>query len=281
MRTRANLPASQTAAALCIAVIACTGPASAESAWAPKVSAVYKLRMLGMEVATFNFTSSITGETYTLTGQGKMTWGLGLFKYNGNFTGGGRIAGDVLRPASYAYDWQVNSKKGSVRIAYAGDGVKSVELQPPHEPGPDHVPLKPEHLKSVFDPLTSLAVLSRMRGGDPCDRKIGIFEGKQRFDVVFTPLRQEKVLETKPSGQPVMAHVCRAKYIPIGGHRLNRETQAAIKADGIEVALRPVPSAGLFVPYRIVLPTPLGSATLTAQHVDITAPGNRVIALSH
>lgn len=255
--------------------------ALANSAWAPKVAAVYKLRMAGIELATFNFGSSVTGDIYALSGHGKMTWGFGLFKYTGNFTGSGRISGNNVLPASYAYDWQVNSKKGSVRIGYAGGAARNVEITPPHQPGPDVVPLKPEHLKGVFDPLTSLTVLSRMADGDPCQRRIAVFEGKQRFDVIFSPLRQEKVTEPKPSGQPVTAHVCCVKYTPVAGHKMNRETQAAVRAEGIEVSFRPVPSAGLLVPYRIVLPTPLGNAILTAQTVEITAAGNQVIALTH
>ena len=263
------------------ATIAVALPVYAETGAGQKVSAVYKLRMAGFELATFNFGSSVTGERYSLSGHGKMTWGFGLFKYTGNFTGSGKIAGGMVQPAAYAYDWQVNSKSGSVRLAYAGSQIKSIEITPQHTPGPDVVPVRPEHIVGVFDPLTSLIVLSRHTGGDPCQRKIGVFEGKQRFDIVFTPLRQEKVQEDKPSGHPVAAHVCRVKYTPVAGHKHNRETQAAIKADGIEVALRPLPAAGVLVPYRIVLPTPLGSAVLTASQVDITMPGNRVIALTH
>ncbi len=246
-----------------------------------KVAAVYKLRMAGLELATFHFGSAVTGGVYTLNGHGALSWGFGLFKYNGNFTSSGRIVGEAIQPAAYAYDWKVNKKAGAVRIAYTGAAVKSVALTPPHTPSPDAVPLKPEHLRSVFDPLTALIVLSRRGAGEPCDRRIAVFEGKQRFDIAFSPLRTERVQEAKPTGHPVTAYVCRVKYTPVAGHKLNRETQAAVKAEGIEVALRAVPSAGVLVPYRVLLPTPLGNAVLTAQKVDITLPGNRVIALTH
>jgi hypothetical protein len=263
------------------ATAATASPAAASIAWAPRVSAVYKLKMGGFDLATFNFVSSVTGDVYTLSGKGQMVWGFGLFKYSGDFSGSGRVAGNVMRPATYAYDWKVNSKSGSVRIAYGDGHVRSVEIQPPHTPDPDVVPLKPEHLRAVFDPLTSLAVMSRIGEGDPCRRRIGVFEGKQRFDIVLSPARQETVVEPRPSGQPVAAHVCQVRYTPVAGHKSNRETKAAIKAEGIEVAFRPVPSAGMLVPYRIVLPTPLGNAVLTAHRVEITAPGNRLIALTH
>ena len=267
--------------ALGLCALAVSTQAAATTGWSPSVSALYKLRIAGIELASFNFTSTVRGEAYTLAGHGKLSWGLGLYKYDGKFTGTGTLAGDGVRPATYAYDWKVNKKSGSVRLGFDRGSVHKVEIQPPHTSSPDVVPLKPEHLMSVFDPLTALIALSRYRGGDPCDRRIALFEGKQRFDLVLTRHREEKVLEPKPSGQPVLAHICRVRYLPVAGHKANRETQAAIKTEGIEVALRPIPSANLLVPYRITIPTPLGNAILTAQRVDITGPGNKQIALTH
>lgn len=255
--------------------------AAAETGWAPKLTAVYKLRMAGMELGTFNFNSTVKGEDYALAGHGKLGWGFGMYTYNGSFSSAGKIERDQVRPSSYAYDWKVNRKAGLVRLGFVGGSPKSIEIVPPQEPSPEVVPVLPEHLKAVFDPLSALLALSRLRAGDPCDRKIAVYEGKQRFDLVLAAYRLERIVEAKPSGQPVGAHVCRAKYVPVSGHKFNKETQAMVKADGIEVALRPVPSANLLVPYRITIPTPLGTAVLTAQRVEITAQGDKLIALVH
>lgn len=249
--------------------------------WSPNVKAVYKLRMAGIELATFNFNSAVNGDTYKLVGDGKLSWGFGLYTYTGSFAGAGTMAGEEIRPSSYVYDWKVNRKSGGVKLGFARGAVQSVDIQPPHTPNPEAVPLKPEHLKGVVDPLTALIVLSRQRGDKPCERKLGLFEGKQRFDLEFAHKREEKVVETKPSGQPVQAHVCSVRYVPIAGHRPNRETNFAIKTEGIEVAFRPIPSARMMVPYRITIPTPVGTAVLLAQRIDITAPGNRQIELTH
>ena len=43
--------------------------------------------------------------------------------------------------------------------------------------------------------------------------------------------------------------------------------------DGIEVALRPVPSANVLIPYQITIPTLVGYATLVAKRVEIDTPG--------
>jgi hypothetical protein len=49
--------------------------------------------------------------------------------------------------------------------------------------------------------------------------------------------------------------------------------------DAIEVALRPVPSANVFVPYQISIPTMAGSATIVSKRVEIVSPGKPQIAM--
>jgi hypothetical protein len=131
----------------------------------------------------------------------------------------------------------------------------------------------------VLDPLSAVMALTRAQSSSPCGRKISIFDGKQRFDLLFSFRRRERVPETRPSGQPGIGYVCRVRYIPIAGHRNNDETRQMAGNTGIEVALRPVPSANLLIPYKITIPTIAGAAVLTSQRVDITTAGMRQIAL--
>jgi hypothetical protein len=103
-----------------------------------------------------------------------------------------------------------------------------------------------------------------------------VFDGKQRFDLVFTYLRQQAVAEARPSGQPGVAFVCRVRYVPIAGHKMNADTRHMATTDGIEVWLRPVPSAALFVPYQITIPTAAGTATLTSERVNIVTRSEQI-----
>ena len=93
---------------------------------------------------------------------------------------------------------------------------------------------------------------------NPCDRRLPIFDGKERFDLVLSYKGQMKVSEQQPSGQPVIAHVCRVKYHPIAGHKVDTENSFMATTDGIEVALRPIPSANVLMPYQITIPTLVG-----------------------
>ena len=82
-----------------------------------------------------------------------------------------------------------------------------------------------------------------------------------------------------PSGQPDVAYVCRVRYLPIAGHKIDSETKFMAANDAIEVALRPVPSANVFVPYQINIPTMAGSAVITSKRVEIITPGKPQIAM--
>jgi len=88
-----------------------------------------------------------------------------------------------------------------------------------------------------------------------------------------------RIAEQAPSGQPNIAHVCRIRYVPIAGHKLDNETRFMAANNDIEVALRPIPSANVLVPYEINIPTMGGAATITSKRVEIISPGKPQIAL--
>jgi hypothetical protein len=141
------------------------------------------------------------------------------------------------------------------------------------------IPVREQHLKGVVDPLTAIMMLSRGAGADPCDRRIPIFDGRERFDLVFSRKGDMRVTEQAPSGQPGVAHVCRVRYLPIAGHKIDNDTKYMAANDAIEVALRPVPSANVFIPYQINIPTMAGSASIVSKRVDIVSPGKPQIAM--
>ena len=71
------------------------------------------------------------------------------------------------------------------------------------------------------------------------------------------------------------------RYLPIAGHKVDSETNYMAANNEIEVALRPVPSANVFIPYQISIPTMAGSATIVSKRVEIVSPGKPQIALLH
>lgn len=255
-------------------------PSAAANGWPDKVSARYKITFNGFEIGTFQFEATTNARSYVLSGSAELSALLGTVKWSGTTRSAGVLAGEEPRPATYAFDYKSNSKAGSANVAFSDGRVTKATIEPPPGGGRNVVPLQEQHLKDALDPMSAIMALTRGRVGNPCGRNISIFDGKQRFDLALSFRRQQNVAEAQPSGQPGIAYVCRVRYIPVAGHKNNEDTRRMASNAGIEVALRPIPSANLLIPYQITVPLVAGSALLTAQRVEITT-GMRQIALVH
>jgi hypothetical protein len=267
-----------------------SAPLRAEPAqsWPTSVSATYSMNFTGFgELGQFKFESQIQGNEYSASGTANVKVPV-IYTWSGQLNGSGKINGEKVQPTAYVFSSQgkavIGEKKTfSLRMSFKDNSITQVTEIPPKTPGgPGYVPLRPEHLKDAFDPLTAVMIMSRATAGaTPCARKIPIFDGKQRFDLLVTSSGQQKVPEVRPSGQPSIGYVCKVRYIPIAGYKDNDDTRNMASNSGIEIAVRPVPSAGLLVPYRITVPTKYGTATMVLQRMDINAPGQKQIALMH
>ena len=91
----------------------------------------------------------------------------------------------------------------------------------------------------------------------------------------------ERITQRSAGGEPGIAYVCQVRYVPIAGHKPNEQTRALAASRGIELALRPVPGANVFVPQRISVPTNAGTASILVQNVKIVTRQNEQIALGH
>jgi len=268
------------------AIAAFGGAAAAEiqtQPWPSRVQAVYAVSFAGLNIGTFEFNSVVTGTGYHLTGRAHLSALLGAFEWQGNTRAQGMLASGMPRPNSYAFDFRSNTKAGQIKMSFADNKVTGVLAQPPMPTSASAVPLKDSHLQDVLDPLSAIMALAgaqggRARGVNACGRRLSVFDGKQRFDLVMSYKGQSKVSEAQPSGQPNIVYVCRVRYVPLAGHVANEESKAMAQELGIEIWLRPVPNAGLLVPYQVVIPTAMGPATLTSQKVEITTQGQGQIA---
>lgn len=258
-----------------------SGKAHAAEAWPSRVQANYKIEFNGFDVGTFQFNAEVSGQSYTATGDAKISLLLGVLSWQGASRTSGNLAADAPTPNGYAFDFAGLGKSGSVKMGFAGEAIKSLAVSPTAEPTPEFVPVRENHLKGVLDPLSAVMAMSRSASANPCGRKISIFDGRQRFDLILSYRRQERVADTRPTGQPGIAFVCRVKYVPIAGYKATDDTRAMAANEGIEISLRPIPSANLFVPHQITVPTPSGTAVLSSQSIDIMTPRNEQIALSN
>ncbi|MFT3732498.1 MAG: DUF3108 domain-containing protein [Hyphomicrobium sp.] len=253
--------------------------AALDTAWPSQLSAVYKLSFNGFEVGTYRFDGHFANGAYSAVSKAEVSALFGAFKWAGNFSGSGALEAAGLRPATFEMSYKKKKKFVSVKIGFAGRTVSSVALVPNKPPSPEAIKLKPENLKNVFDPMAAMITVSDARPSDACNRVIPVFDGKQRYDLHFSFKAREPLTERYPSGQPKELIVCRVKYVPIAGHKPKDFVDPWIDYNNIEFALRAVPKAGIYVPYRVTIPSPIGSAVMTADTINITAANNQQIAL--
>lgn len=266
-------------------IVVSAGPAMAEPSWPTQVNAVYKINFGGLDIGSFRFQSKVSGNTYALTGDAKVRAVMGAFEWKGTTTSAGTVSIGP-KPSNYNFDFNSSAiigkdKTGTVKMDFKDGGVASLVVVPSKPPPPDMVPLTVAHRQNVLDPLSAVMAMSLGGTHNPCNRKISIFDGKQRFDLMLSPRRQVRIAEARPSGQPSVGFVCRVRYVPIAGYRDNEETKNLASNANIEITLRPVPSANLLVPHQVTIPTGAGTATLTADRVDITTQNRGLIALTN
>lgn len=254
---------------------------AAAQGWPANIRAVYEVSFNGFSVGDLEFTAEAERQSYTLTSNARLSMLLGAFTWDGKIRSFGLLVNQAPKPASFTFDFKSSLRAGSTQMGFGDSGVTNVTHLPPPTPRPDIIPVLDHHLKGVIDPLSAIMVLARGSADNPCDRRLPIFDGKERFDLILSYKGDTKVKEQQPSGQPGVAHVCRVRYLPIAGHKADAEGKFMAANDGIEVALRPIPSVNMLVPYQINIPTMGGVASIVSKRVDITSPGKPQIALTH
>jgi hypothetical protein len=266
-------------ASLALLAIGSSGPACSDG-WPASVRALYDVNFNGFNIGSVEFQSEAEQQSYTLLTNTHLSILLGAFTFAGETRSFGMLVDQAPKPAAFTFDFRSNLRAGSTKVGFADGTVTNVTNVPPPAANPNVVPLREQHLKGVLDPLSAIMVVSRATG-NPCDRRVPIFDGKERFDLIFSYKGEMKVSEQQPSGQPEVAFVCRVRYLPIAGHKVDLETKYMASNDAIEVALRPVPSANMLVPYQINIPTLAGYASIVSKRVEIVSPGKAQIALTH
>ena len=248
--------------------------------WPVAVQAHYRLRFNGIDVGHLDIHSDTTANSYKLSGSGAISVLFGAITWAGSSAVSGSIDKGAPAPAAYAFDWRNNKKGGSVRMAYKDREASEVAVVPQPSAGPDTVALTREHKAGAVDPVSAIMMLTKADGRAPCDRRVGIFDGKQRYDIVMTYKRQSSIPSPTAGGSAESAIVCRAMYEPVAGHRANAATKTYAANRDVEVLLRRIPGSGMLIPYSVTVPTFWGTGSMVARRIDVTSATGGKVALT-
>lgn len=267
-------------AAVGLAPIWIAMPSLAAETGRTTVKANYRISFGGVSIGWFNFDSKVTGRRYELSSSSKVRLLFGAFKWGSESRTSG-IVREKASPRSFDFKYYIKKKRKRASMRFARGSVVNLENRPRVRYSDKYVPLLPKHLIGVIDPMTAIMKMSRLEEGEPCRRKLDVFEGKMRFRLTLSPKGKRRIKERRPSGQPQFGYVCAVKFTPIAGHKKSSNIKYIAENDGIEIVLRPVPSAKLLMPYMIRVPTSFGSVVVSARSIDIVNAGNQRIAFQH
>ena len=239
-------------------------PAQAQA----RLDAQYEVTLSGLPVGRGSWTIDIGDDQYTASAFGGTT---GLLKALANSSGTGAAQGRVVNGAlvgtNYSASTTTSKRTEAIHITLANGNVKESGIDPPPPVDPDRIPVTDAHKKNVFDPMT--ASLLRVPGnGDPltpdaCRTGAAVFDGRMRYDLMLDFKRMEMVKANKGYYGPVV--VCAIYFKPIAGYIPDRPVIKYLAGQrNIEIAFAPIIGTRVLVPFRMVIPTPLGTAMLEA-----------------
>lgn len=226
----------------------------------PDLRADYTVYIGGLIVAEGSISARLEGEDYFLENE------LGSAGLPGKFwdarwkmTSEGRIVDDALRPNRFAFSAREKNETKTREILYDVHGVPTLSFDPPL-PEEEIGKTPASERKNTLDPVSAF-ILPVVADGNPCDRKIPVFDGKRRYDLQLIFDREDKVT-TRNNGYSGNAIRCKVRVQPRTGMERAKLTTMMERRDDTFIWLAPVNGGKLYIPVRVQMRTPIGGAIL-------------------
>jgi hypothetical protein len=243
-----------------------------------RLDARYAVTLAGLPVGHGSWVVDIGDDHFSTAASGATAGVMKVFASGqGQSAAQGRVSGGSLIPSSYTSNIHTDKKYDEVRLLISGGNVKEFSAEPPNTPNPSRVPVTEAHRRGVSDPMS--AALIRVPGaGDivapqACQRTLSIFDGRMRYELQLAFRRIEAVNSQAGYQGPVV--VCSVLFTPVAGHVPDRYAiKYLTELRDMEMSLAPIAGTRVVAPYRIAIPTPIGTGLMQAtQFVSSPQPG--------
>jgi hypothetical protein len=245
-----------------------------------RLEAHYEATLAGIPVGRGAWTIDISDEQFSASASGG-TSGLlnAIAGGKGSGTAQGRVVGGALVPTNYSATTATAKKSESIRLVLANGNIReyAIEPQPPVDPG--RIPVTDAHRRGIYDPMTGSMLrvpgTADLLSPETCRTGAGIFDGRMRYDLTLDFKRMETVKAEKGYQGPAV--VCAVYFTPVAGYIPDRPVIKYLAAErNIEIAFVPIAGTRILVPFRMIIPTPFGTAMLEATQFITTASPPRV-----
>ena len=245
-----------------------------------RLDARYEATLSGIPVGRGAWTIDIADDQFSASASGGTS---GLLK---TFTGGsgtgaaqGRVVNGLPVATNYSASTTTSKKTEAIHMVLSNGNVREYGIEPEPPVDPDRIPVTEAHRRGVFDPMTG-SMLRAPGNLDPlspevCRAGASIFDGRMRYDLRLDFKRMEMVRAEKGYRGPAL--VCAVYFSPVAGYIPDRPVIKYLAAQrNIEITFAPIAGTRILVPFRMVIPTPLGTAMLEATQFITQASPPRV-----
>jgi hypothetical protein len=245
-----------------------------------RLEAHYEATLAGIPVGSGAWSIDIADDQFSASASGGTKGLLKAFASgSGTGTAQGRVVNGALVSANYSATTTTAKKSEAVHIAFVNGNVREYGIEPEPPVDVDRIPLTEAHRRGIYDPMTGSMLRvpgnSDPLSADACRTGTGIFDGRMRYDLKLDFKRMETVKAEKGYHGPVV--VCAIYFSPIAGYIPDRPVIKYLAAQrNIEIAFAPVAGTRILVPFRMVIPTPFGTAMLEATQFVTQASPPRV-----
>jgi len=238
------------------------------------LDAHYAISMTGIRVGQSAWTVNIDSDRYSASANGGSVDLLNvLLRGEGVARVSGSIKDGRLVPATFSSSLVEDGVKGDLKMTLEDGIVTAVEDDGP-PPTSDRVPLTQLHVQGVTDPLTALLLPDAGGEAAPakesCERTLAVFDGRRRYDLALSFKRVEK-MQHRPEGERLL--VCNVVLRPIAGHRADSMIMKYVAGRrDMEISFAPIAGTRFLAPFRLSLPTLIGTMAVQAISFETPAP---------
>jgi hypothetical protein len=245
-----------------------------------RLDARYEATLAGIPVGKGVWTIDISEDQFSAAASGGTAGLLKAFS-GGSGTGAsqGRVVNGALVATNYFATTTTSKKSEAIRMVLINGTVKEYVIEPEPPVDADRIPVTEAQRRGVFDPMTGsmlhVAGTGEVLSPDSCRTRAAIFDGRMRYDLKLDFKRMEIVKADKGYHGPAL--VCAIYFSPVAGYIPDRPVIKYLAAQrNIEIAFAPIAGTRILVPFRMVVPTPLGNAMLEATQFITQATPPRV-----
>lgn len=250
-------------------------PGAAADARLGRITIVYDLDLSGAPVAELTLDIEVNESSYSIAGNGGTVGLVDLIsriRFSG--TTSGVIEDDVVRPRTHGYSFTERGRTRDVSLTYDAAMMPAVVVRPEFAPSYERVPLPVEKMVGTIDLasqfLTPAAPGLELLAPGQCARQFSVFDGRLRIDATVRHVKSAPSASLRGVSYKGPVMQCAMTIRPIGGHKEGDMLSKVAQKGEIDVWVAPALGGKVYVPVRVRIPTPVGTAELASRVMRVT-----------